>query len=58
MKTTTNNTISSRCSERQILAKQVAEFLKLGGKITIVDGMKHTHEVKPKGSVWQSSVLQ
>jgi len=58
MKTSTNNTISSRCNERQILAKQVAEFLKLGGKITIVDGLKKDVDVKLKGSVWQNSELQ
>jgi len=58
MKTSTNNTISSRCTERQILANQVAEFLKLGGRITIVDGLKKHIDVKIKGSVWQSSELQ
>jgi len=58
MKTSTNNTISSRCTHRQILAKQVAEFLKLGGKITIVDGLKKHADVKIKGCVRQSSELQ
>jgi len=58
MKRSTNNTVSSRCHERKILAAQVAEFLQLGGKITLIDLTLNREKVKPKGSVWQGNERQ